>query len=111
MASCSSATTSAPWQDAGSAVNPSGGALFALPTTRPPDLARSGLTTWLGEARVTDVRRQVAAVRRVGLILSDGRMFVGRHEPALTLEGVTILQVQRSLRLVNERTPKLRYAT
>ena len=92
-------------------VNPNGGASFTLPTTRPVELARPGLTTWLGEALASDVLREVSAVHRVALMWPGGLALVGLHEPALTLEDVTIFQVQRSLRLVNQQTVKFRYVT
>lgn len=101
----------APAQDSDTLVNPTGGATFALPTSRPAELARPGLTTWLGQAPVAEVLKEVSGIGRVGLTVAGGLMLVGRQDPPLSLEGVEVLQVQRSVRLVNQQTVKFLYAT
>jgi hypothetical protein len=101
----------APAESSDTIVNPTGGSVFTFSTTRPPELARPGLTTWFGECNVPDLLAQIREVRRVGLAVEGSLMLVGDHSPALTLEGIDVYQVQRSLQLVNQQTVKFRYVT
>ena len=91
-------------------VNPTGGVSITLPT-QPPDGSRPGITTWLSEIAVPGVLASIPVVRRVGLTVGGDLMMVGDHEPALNLDDVSFLQVDRSLQLVNEQTVKFRYIT
>jgi hypothetical protein len=91
-------------------INPNGGAMMTLPTN-PPDQSRPGVTTWASEVLAADVLARVPAIGRVGLIF-DGNLFLADdHQEALNIDNVAVLQVYRSLQLVNQQTVKFRYVT
>ena len=91
-------------------LNPSGGALMALPT-KLPDQSRPGITTWASEVPATDILTRVPVIRRVAMTVNGDLGTLSTHQPALNINDVAVLQVHRSLRLVNPDTVKFRYVT
>ena len=97
-------------EKADTVINPNGGAVMALPT-QPPDQSRPGITTWASEVLVTDIQTRVPAVSRVGMTVDGNLVLLSAHQPALNIDDVEVLQVHRSLQLVNQETVKFRYVT
>ena len=95
---------------AGTVINPNGGAVMALPT-QPPDQSRPGITTWASEVLVTDILTRVPVVSRVGLTVDGNLVLLSAHQPALNIDDVAVLQVHRSVQLLNQQTVKFRYVT
>ena len=83
---------------------------MALPT-QPPDQSRPGITTWASEVLVTDILTRIPVIRRVALTVKGNLGMLSAHEPALNINDVAVLQVRRSLQLVNPDTVKFRYVT
>ena len=100
----------APAEKTDTVINPSGGAVMALPT-QPPDQSRPGITTWASEGLVTDILTRVPVVRRVAMTVNGDLGMLSAHQPALNIDDVAVLQVHRSLQLVNPDTVKFRYVT
>ena len=97
-------------EKANTVINPNGGAVMALPT-QPPDQSRPGITTWASEVLVTDILNRVPVVRRVGMTVDSNLVLLSAHQPALNIDDVAVLQVHRSLQLLNQETVKFRYVT
>ena len=100
----------APAEKTDTVINPSGGAVMALPT-QPPDQSRPGITTWASEVLVTDILTRVPVIRRVAMTIDGNLGRVSAHQPALNINDVAVLQIHRSLQLVNPDTVKFRYVT
>jgi hypothetical protein len=100
----------APAEKTDTVINPSGGAVVALPT-QPPDQTRPGITTWASEALVTDVLARIPVIRRVAMTINGDLGRLDIHQPALNIDDAAVLQVHRSLQLVNPDTVKFRYVT
>ena len=100
----------APAEKTDSVINPSGGAVMALPT-QPPDQSRPGITTWASEGLVTDILTRVPVIRRVAMNVNGDLGMLSAHQPALNIDDVAVLQVHRSFQLVNPDTVKFRYVT
>jgi hypothetical protein len=100
----------APVEKTDTVINPNGGAVMALPT-QPPDQSRPGITTWASEVLVTDILTRVPVIRRVAMTVGGSLGMLSIHQPALNIDDVAVLQVHRSLQLVNPDTVKFRYVT
>ena len=100
----------APAEKTDTVINPSGGAVIALPT-QPPDQSRPGITTWASEGLVADILTRVPVIRRVAMTINGDLGIFSDRQPALNIDDVAILQVHRSLQLVNPDTVKFRYVT
>jgi hypothetical protein len=100
----------APAEKTDTAINPSGGAVMALPT-QPPNQSRPGITTWASEVLVTDVLTRVPVIRRVAMTINGTLSLLSTHQPALNIDDAAVFQVHRSLQLVNPDTVKFRYVT
>lgn len=97
-------------EKADTVINPNGGTVMALPT-QPPDQSRPGITTWASEVLVTDILTRVPFVSRVGLTLDGNIAMLSTYQPELNIDDVAVLQVHRSVQLVNQQTVKFRYVT
>jgi len=91
-------------------INPTGGAMAALPTRLAPELSAPGHKFWLGEQHSTSLVGQMALMRRIGL-RRDFLLSVDRLDDPLSLEGVDIFQVQSGLRMVNLQQPRFMFNT
>lgn len=100
----------APAEKTDTVINPSGGAVMALPT-QPPDQSCSGITTWASEVLVADVLARVPVICRVAMTINGNLGALSAHQPALNIDDAAVLQVYRSLQLVNPDTVKFRYVT
>jgi hypothetical protein len=83
---------------------------MALPT-QPPDQSRPGITTWASEGLVTDILTRVPVIRRIAMTINGDLGIFSDHQPALNIDDVAVLQVHRSLQLVNPDTVRFRYVT
>jgi len=100
----------APAEKTDTVINPNGGAVMALPT-QPPDQSRPGITTWASEVLVTDILTCVPVIRRIAMTINGNLGMLSAHQPALNIDDAAVLQVHRSLQLVNPDTVKFRYVT
>ena len=100
----------APAQKTDTIINPTGGTSMTLPA-QPPDSSRPGVTTWSSEVPVAALMKSIPAVARAGLTVGGELLMVTDHNPALNLDDVSLLQVYRSLQLVNDSTVRFRYVT
>ena len=69
----------APAEKTDTVINPSGGAVMALPT-QPPDQSRPGITTRASEVPVTDILSRVPVIRRIAMTINGD--LGAQHLPA-----------------------------
>lgn len=92
-------------------INPAGGVSLSIPTRQVPDEGSPGLVSWFGEIPATEVLEHLQTVNRVGLFDGEVLMMISEHSPALQLSGVSVYQVQMSIRRVNQDYVKFRFNT
>jgi len=92
-------------------INPAGGVPFSIPTHQVLDEGLPGFVSWFGEIPASEVLQHLETVNRVGLFDGEKLMMISEHSPALKLSGVSVYQVQMSLRRVNQDYVKFRFNT
>jgi hypothetical protein len=91
----------APFDEADTELNPSGGAVVPLTTRPAPEYDEAFVRNWLGSVEVAALSR-LSRIARVGALRDGGVVFVQLRDNILTVGGFDILEARLAYRVENQ---------